>query len=71
MKTVIASSDYPFHWQGKEYQIGECGIVDGTPYAKVSPENPLLVDEMKRRILRDNTLKLYYDGGFTRFPDDS
>ena len=70
MDTVFAPSAYPFRWQGREYRIGECGILDGTPYANVTPEDPSLVEEIERRIARNNALTLYFGAGFTRFPDD-
>lgn len=61
----------PLHWQGREYIIDGCGMRDGESYAVISPDEPEVVEEIKRRVRADSGLKVYLGPGYTCFIEDS
>jgi len=70
MDLIIAPSQLPFRWNGKEYKILSCGIESGESYAEVEPKNETLEDELKQRIKQDNGLKVYLGLNYVCFTED-
>lgn len=71
MHIVITTGEAPFKWNGKFYKITKAGILSsGEVYAETEPGEPVLEEELKRRIDRDKALCVYLGPGYRCFPED-
>lgn len=72
MDLKIATGDHWFRFQGMEFKILEAGIAGSTntAYAKTEPHNQALVDELCKRIQKDNRLSVYLGNNYVCFHED-
>ena len=60
MHKVIATGKAPLKWKGKFYKIVKAGILSsGKVYAETEPREPVLEEELKRRIDQDKNLHVF------------
>ena len=50
--------------------IEGCGMLNGQAYATTTPDEPELVEEIKRRVEAERGLKVYLAFGYTCFIED-
>lgn len=55
MNLIIATGDHWFHFQCMAFKIIKAGISSNKAYAKTEPHNQTLVDELCKRIQKDQT----------------
>jgi len=71
MNMEITTDSIPFKWKGSEYRITHIGLRSPTdPFAIVEPEDSELVEELKRRLIKDQGFIIYRGKGFKCFPEE-